>query len=58
MASLTNRNVRIILDSPEPPSDIPKSNWVLIPRAELALLESMLASGTPGKSPEFSNTDP
>ena len=51
-------NVRIIFDSPEPAADIPKSSWPLSPSAELGRLESIVASGTPGKSPVSSNTEP
>ena len=51
-------NVRIIFDSPEPAADIPKSSWPLSPSAELGRLESIVASGTPGRLPESSNTDP
>ena len=42
---------------PEPLEGTPNSNgfWLA---ALFGLLESMLASGTPGKSPVFSKTDP
>ena len=49
--------VSITRDSPEPLEGTPNSNgfWLA---ALFGLLESMLASGTPGKSPVFSKTDP
>ena len=51
-------NVRIMLDSPEPPAEIPKSSPPLSPRLVLGLLESIVASGTPGRLPVSSKTEP
>ena len=47
-----------MLDSPEPLAEIPKSNCPLSPSAELGLLESIVASGTPGRLSVSSKTEP
>ena len=56
--SSSKSNVRIIFDSPEPLADIPKSSLPLFPSFVFALFESIVASGTPGRLPVSSNTEP
>ena len=50
--------VNIILDSPEPPAEIPRSNLPFPPKELPELLESIVASGTPGNAVVSSKTEP
>ena len=51
-------NDSIILDSPEPPDEIPSSRRPLSPKEVLGRFESIVASGTPGNDPVSENTEP
>ena len=51
-------NVKIIFDSPDPPDEIPRSKSPSSPKFVFGRLESIVASGTLGKAPVSSNTEP